>query len=1176
MLVRSLFRTIRSTLGRYLSIFAIIALGVGFFIGLRVTHDAMLKTADDYLTSLDFFDYRLVSTLGLTEDDVEVFQKEPGVFLAEGSISVPVLVEAKGGSEDVLTVHMLLSGINDLDVVSGRLPESPDEVVLDTFYAGPNRIGQTLRIADSNETDTLDLFRSRSLRIVGIVNSPYYSNFERGSSSLGSGKIAGFAYVTKDAFDADYFTEIFLRLKDMPPTGSDAYKDAAEAAKGRLEDLLEERGDIRYVSLKDEANEKIADAQQQIDDGWAQIDDGKKEIADGEWKLWDADRKLKDAREELDDGWAELKDAEIELADARKELDDAKIELEDGRKELDDAKAELEDARKELDDGWQEYYDGVQKYEDGRAEYEDGLAKYEDGLQAYASGRRAANTQLAAAEQQLNDAENQLAYTRTQLDDAIATKESIEQNLPYLTGEEYTSAAAIVANLNIQITYGESAYQAGMDQLAAGRAEFESAKASANSQLRSARRKLNDAKTELEDAEKELKDAETELQDAKKKLEDGEAEYADGLKEYQDGEAEYADGLQEYQDGLKEYEDGLAEYEDAKKKLEDGEEEYEEGLEEYRTKSADAAKQIADAKADIAQAEIDLKEGQDKVDDAKQQLADLKDPTLFVLGRNMNNGYASLENDTAIVKGIAKVFPLFFFLVAVLVCVTTMTRMVDEQRTEDGTLKALGYSDNAIAGRYLFYASSASLLGCFVGFFVGSRFMPMTIWKIYRIMYSIERPVAYVLDWKSFGVSTAVYLLCSLGATWLTIRRELNEPAAQLIRPEAPKPGKRVLLERIPVIWNRMNFLRKVSVRNIFLYKKRMVMMIVGIGGCTALLLTGFGIRDTISNIVDYQYEEVSIYDGDVTFFDPLTEEDQAAFLRDHSEVIEDASFVSVNKMDVTHSGSEEANIVGFKEAPAGFIDIHTGSEKLSWPGRGETVLNYRLARDLDISVGDTVSIVDDDMRKIDLKVTGIYDNYLYDYVFVSADTFEEAWGEVPEVKNAYVNFRKDTEVHRAAADLLSSDEVVAVTLAADLRNTIGSLLKSMDYVVVIVLVCSGALAFIVLYNLTNISITERRREIATLKVLGFYQNETAQYVFRENMILTAIATLFGIPMGIALLRYVMAQVVIKNMYFGCRLAPLSYVYSIVLTFLFAVLINLALRRKIDKIDMAESMKAIE
>ncbi|MBP5749329.1 MAG: ABC transporter permease, partial [Firmicutes bacterium] len=331
-----------------------------------------------------------------------------------------------------------------------------------------------------------------------------------------------------------------------------------------------------------------------------------------------------------------------------------------------------------------------------------------------------------------------------------------------------------------------------------------------------------------------------------------------------------------------------------------------------------------------------------------------------------------------------------------------------------------------------------------------------------------------------------------------------------------------------------------------------------------------------ISNIVDYQYEEISIYDGDVTFFDPVNEEDQAAFLRDHSEVVDDACFVSSVKMDVNYNGSEEASIIAFRDPPEGFVDIHTGDEKLQWPGKGETVLDYRLARALGISVGDTVSIVDEDMRKIDVKVTGIFDNYLYDYVYVAAETFEEAWGEVPEIKSAYVNFRDGAEVHQSAADLLASDEVLAVTLAADLRSTIGNLLSSMDYVVVIVLFCSGALAFIVLYNLTNISITERRREIATLKVLGFYQNETAQYVFRENMILTAIASVFGIPMGILLLRYVMAQVVIKNMYFGCRLEPPSYAYSILLTFLFAVLINLVLRRKIDSIDMAESMKAIE
>ena len=1190
MLARSLFRTIKSTLGRYLSIFAIIALGVGFFIGLRVTHDAMLKTADDYLTSLDFYDFRLVSTLGLTEDDVETFQKEPNVLLAEGSVSVPVLVETKGGSEDVITVHMLLSKINDLDLVSGRMPEAADEIVLDALYAGPNRIGGTVKLAPSNDEDTLEMFTNTSLRVVGIVNSPYYSNFERGSSSLGSGKIAGFGYVTADAFDTDYYTEIFLRLKGMPATGSDAYHDAAEDAQGPLEDLLEERGDIRYESLKQEANDKIADAQEQIDDGWAQIDDGKREIADAERKLADADKELRDARKELDDGWAELKDAEVELTDARKELDDAeaeladgKKELEDARKELDDAKVELADARKELDDGWAEYNDGLKEYEDGKKEYEEGLEKYEKGLKEYQSGRRDANSQLSAAKQQLDDYEAQLADSRQQLDTAIATKEQIEAGIPYMSAEDQAAAQATVDTMTAQIAYGEAAYADGMNQLNAGKDAYQQASADASRQLSSARRKLENAKKELDDAKQQLDDAEIELQDALTELEDGEKEYADGLAEYEDGEKEYADGLKEYedglaeyQDGLKEYEDGLVEYEDAKQELEDGEKEYLDGLREYQTKKADAEKQIADAKADIAQAEIDLTEGQEKVDDAKQQLADLKEPVVYVLGRDMNNGYASLENDTAIVKGIAKVFPLFFFLVAVLVCITTMTRMVDEQRTEDGTLKALGYGDFAIASRYLFYAASASVIGCFAGFFIGSKFMPMAIWKIYRIMYAIERPVAYVLDWRSFGISTAVYLVCALGATWLVIRKELKEAAAQLIRPEAPKAGKRVLLERIPFIWKRLNFLRKVSVRNIFLYKKRMIMMIVGIGGCTALLLTGFGIRDTISKIVDYQYEEISIYDGDVTFFDPMSEEDQAAFLEDHSEVIADACFISMETMDVNHEGSQEANIVAFRDAPEGFVDIHAGEEKLEWPGKGETVLNYRLARDLDISVGDTVTIVDEDLRKIDLKVKGIFDNYLYDYVFVTADTFEEAWGEVPEVKSAYVNFKEGADVHKSAADVLSSDEVVAVTLAADLRSTIGSLLSSMDYVVVIVLVCSGALAFIVLYNLTNISITERRREIATLKVLGFYQNETAQYVFRENLILTAIAAVFGIPMGIALLRYVMSQVVIKQLYFGCRLAPLSYVYSILITFVFAILINLVLRRKIDSIDMAESMKAIE
>ena len=1162
MLFRSLLRTIRSTLGRYLAIFAIIALGVGFFIGLRVTHDSMLKTADDYLTDLLLYDFRLVSTLGLTDEDVNTFARDPAVALSEGSFSIDALIETTKGQEDVLHFHTLLPDVNRVDLVSGRLPETSDEIVLDARYAGPGMVGKTVTLAASNDEDTLEHFGHSSFKVVGTANTSYYVNFERGSTSLGSGKVEGFAYALSSAFDADYYTEVFLRLKDMPAMGSQAYEKEAEQQQDRLEDMLKERGQVRYEDLKTEANEKIAEAQAEIDDGWVKIDDGKREIADAEKKLADADRELKDARKELDDGWAELKDAETELADARIELDDAEAELADSRKELDDAKIELADARKELDDGWKEY-------EDGKKEYEDGLAEYERGMSAYRSGRREANEQLAAASKQLDDAQAQLSETRTQLDAAAEQKSALEQSLPYLEGDDLAAAQTAIGTISEQLAYGEAAYSQGLSELESGREAYEAAEASARGQLRSAKRKLDKAKEDLDAAA-------IELEDALKELEDGEKEYADGLAEYEDGEAKYADGLAEYQDGLADYEQGLAEYEDAKIELEDGEKEYADGLAEYQTKSADAAVTIRDAKADIAQAEIDLEEGQRKVDDAKADLADLKEPSTYVLGRSQNAGYAALENDTAIVKGIAKVFPLFFFLIAVLVCITTMTRMVDEQRTENGTLKALGYSDFSIISRYLIYSGSASILGCFAGFFAGSKFMPVTIWKIYRIMYDIDRPAAFVLDWKMFGICTGLYLLCSLGSTWYVAHGELKEMAAELIRPKAPEAGKRVILERMPLLWNRLSFLRKVSVRNIFLYKKRMVMMIIGIGGCTALLLTGFGIRDTISGIVDYQYEEISLYDADVTFSDVMDEAAQLEFLKEFEDTVEGASFLASVKMDVTGKTTQEANVICFSKPPEGFVDLHEGETPIPWPKKGETVINYRLARDLGVAAGDTIRIVDSDRHSTDLRVTGVFDNYLFDYVYVTRDTLEEAWGEAPEVKNAYLELREGMDVHQASAKLLASDDVMAVSLAADLRSTIGNLLESMDLVVLIVLVCSGALAFIVLYNLTNISITERRREIATLKVLGFFQNETAQYVFRENIILTGIASLFGIPAGLALLRYVMAQIVIKQMYFGCRLAPLSYLWSVLLTFAFAVLIDLGLRLKVEKIDMAESMKAIE
>ena len=600
-------------------------------------------------------------------------------------------------------------------------------------------------------------------------------------------------------------------------------------------------------------------------------------------------------------------------------------------------------------------------------------------------------------------------------------------------------------------------------------------------------------------------------------------------------------------------------------------------LESAQAEIDSAQKELDDTRVEIADGQAEIDNAQKELDDARAELDDIEPATVYTLDRSSNLGYASLKNDTAIVSGVAKVFPLFFFLVAALVCITTMTRMVSEKRTENGVLKALGYGSGAIAGQFLFYAGSASVVGCVIGFLLGSRYLPMALWQVYRIMYSIQRPITFVLDWKLFFLCTALYLLCALGATWLVCRRDLRESSAQLIRPKAPTPGKRIFLERIGFLWKHIKFLHKVSIRNILRYKKRMFMMIVGIGGCTALLLTGFGIRDTIQPVVDRQYNEIEYFDASVSFVDAADETVQEKFIEQTAGVAGDIAFLHTQNVDAaTENGNKAINLVVFTGELTDFVSLHDGKTAIDFPEEGEAVVNYRFASENDLSVGDTVELVGDDYKALTVTVSAIFDNYIYDYIYVSADTCTAQWGQAPECNTAYVNFAEGQEANAAGAVLLGADHVSHVTLTADMRTRVGSMLDSLDYIVLIVLVCAGALAFIVLYNLTNITITERTREIATLKVLGFYQREQNSYVFRENIVLTGISALCGIPMGIALLRYVMAQIKISTIYFGCRLAWGSYLLAVLITFAFTFIVDLALTSKTRRINMAEAMKAIE
>lgn len=1008
-------REIRASFGRYFAILAIVALGVGFFVGLMVTTPAMVKTGGDYMNRLELYDMRLVSTLGFEKDAPELFAGKEGIEAAEGAVSADFLATEPDGRDRVLAAQTLLETQNRLELVAGRLPEAPDEVVADASLYPESAVGSTIRISEENPETTAELFAYKEYKIVGTAHAVYYVNYERGATTLGNGRVGGFVYLLPEGFDTDYDTEVFLRLDEDYEIYSDEYKAAAQELELWAEPLAEQAAQERYDRI-------TADAQ-------AEIDDAKKTL-----------------REETAEAKAELAEAEQELSDGQAELEDGRAALADGRGQIADAKAELSSRQTELDRS--------------RQELSDGRAELEAGLLQIAEGKAQLQAAIAAAQasEQLNALAAQLAALEAQEADLLQKQAELE---------------------------------AGEAQLAAGQ-----------EQLDGARRTLSAKEKELEEQEGKLADAEKEL----------------------------SDGQQEYEDGR-------------------------------RT----LAEETADAKGKIA--------------DAQEELAKIEAPDVYALGRDTNMGYACYENDSAIVAGIAKVFPFFFFLVAALVCITTMNRMVEEQRTQIGVLKALGYSEARIMGKYLYYAGSAGVIGSVIGFVIGSTVFPTVIWSAYRIMYNLGDYTLY-LDWRLAVVSLAAAMLCSMGATWLTCRYELSGTAAELIRPKSPKSGKRIVLERMPFLWNRLSFLAKVSVRNVFRYKQRFFMMVVGIGGCTALLVTGFGVKDTIADVADMQYEEVQLYDMGVTLKDSAEEGMDGALVQALEESSAAWTAAAEVSMDLTGKDATKSAIVVVPQDMGEigkYVDLHTHEgEAVLWPKKGEAVINEKLAQNCGIRVGDMVSLRNEDGEKLWVTVSALSQNFIYNYVYVSPETWEEDNGSAPRYRTLYLQTAEGTDSRALSETLLACDGVSAVSVNADLLNQVNNMMKSLDAVILLIIVCAGALAFIVIYNLTNINITERIREIATIKVLGFFPKETAAYVYRENVVLTAAGALAGLFAGVWLHRFVMANINIDMIAFDVRILPMSFVNSVLLTFVFMLIVDVIMYVKLEKINMAESLKSVE
>ena len=1152
-LLKSTLREIRKSLGRYLAIFAIIALGVGFFAGLRMSQPNMLATGVKFVDEHKLFDFRLMSTLGFTEEDVEAFAALDGIELACGAVFTDFLA-GWNETEIVLTALSMTEGINELQLTAGWMPRNSSECLGDARYFTEEDLGKTITVATSNDEDTRDLLCEGSYTLVGLVQTPYYLNQERGTSTLGGGSVAAFLYIPESGFDFEFYYEIYLRVTDCAAAYSDAYQAQIDGIKPSVEALLDARAQLRFDTIYGDALAELADAEKELADGWEEYNSEKAKV---EQELADAYAELIDGEQKYADGVEQLAQGRIDYADGIKQYEDGVAELADAKKALDDAKTQLDDA-------WTGLVDAKTELNSARA-----------GLDEAKTGLETVKDQLSAAKAELERGEESYTQLNTLYQSAWQIAQAVGAGTPAQLIA--TLQSGMMPQLNQAV---ERALQAQGSSLSEFLSGWAVAEASIGQELNA--EYLKQLRVTLDTANESYEDGLEQYESGFAEYEAGEEQYRAGLVKYEEGLAAYESAAADYESGKKEYEDGVSGLEDARVGLEDALVELndaESGLADARVTLDNSWKDYEDGKAEaereFADAYADLTEAEGDIADAYKELNDLHEADTYTLTRRENMGYISFENNTDIVQAVSVVFPAFFFLVAALVCVTTMTRMVDEQRTQIGVLKALGYSNAKIMGKYTFYSGSAALLGGVIGYAVGSTALPWIIWMIYGMMYDFA-PLIFLFDPVLAVLSLTAAMLCSVGATYVACRMELKRTAAELIRPKTPKAGKRVFLEYITPVWNRLSFLHKVSVRNVLRYRSRLVMMVLGIGGCTALLVTGFGLTDSLTTVIDEQFEKITLYDYSVTFREELTAEQIQAYLAEKGW--EEGLLVHSGSSDiVTEQGTRSVYmVIASGDSLDGYISLHRGDTPVAYPGVGEVVLNEGLADQLGIAAGDEIRLRSDDGRTMLVTVSALCDNYVNNYIYLNGQTYEFNMGEAAALQTIYLHGHEGADAYAEGALLGDSEDVSMVTVNEATRSQVLQMLERLDLLVIIVVVCAGALAFIVLYNLTNINITERIREIATIKVLGFYRNETAAYVFREIYILAALGSLVGLVMGKALHAFVMEQIQVDGVYFPCLIMPESYLISVALTLLFTVLISFSMRARLKKIDMAESLKSVE
>ncbi len=1241
-LLKSLRRELRSSLSRFVAIFAITALGGSFFVGLTSVGPDMLHTATQYYEENRLADYRLLSTFGFTQEDVTALIETGDYSSVSAGYGLDVLVEDEGRPVPV-RLHSVPAGqtdenaLNRPEILEGRYPVSANECLADA--ASGEQIGDVITLSPENETDTTDLLAVDTFTVVGIAESPYYIYHTRGNTELGDGQLSRFYLVPESAFDSEYYLEVFLR--DAAAEGldsfSDAYDDTQQAGEARLEVFANEREQVRYHDILEEAEIELADARAELADGEVDLQQAREE----------ADAEFADAEAEIADAEAELLSGQDELEAGRSELTAARNALESGRQELAQQTALLQSGQAAQAEGQAQYNAGSAQlasereallagqaaYETGLAQYNAGLAQYNEGVAALQAGDAAlGDLRVAATEKNdLYNAQNEVlarvqstrntlaagltslqGYTVAEIDaykqqtDALlgqlnAVLAVLPQNSAQITaltearddmGAANSSMDAtnfdgnrstIEAAVQAAVTALDAEVTAETASLAPLKAEAEALQAEVqtlDATLQAQRTALEATRVTLEQSMSQLQTSYAQLQAGMAAFTQGEAALSAAAEQLAQGEAELMQGSAllgagNAQMGSAEAEiaTGETELAEAEAELADGWAELAEGRQELADARAEAEVEFADAEAEIADAKAEIA-------DAEAELADLDEPEWFVQTRESQPGYGSYIGSVDSLRALAGVFPVFFFLVSTLVCLTTMTRMVEEKRTQIGTLKALGYSKGAIAFEYLFYGTAASLSGAVVGAAIGITVFPIILFEAYSLMYNMP-PLVLAIHPVYVPLSIGVSVLSTAGATLAACLGELHSVPAVLMRPKAPRAGKRILLERIRPVWRRMNFIQKVTSRNIFRYKKRFFMTVIGVSGCTALLLTGFGLNDTIGRVIPLQFDKINNYDATLVLSEPSFAAEETT-LNENLSALGQALYLDQYSVEVTFGEEKSGDTAVYMLVPEeterleDFLRFYepTTEDPFVLNDAG-VVLTQKLADILGAKAGAEVSLVYDDVAYA-VPVAAVTENYFSNYVYISPVLYEELLGEAPEFDSVWLKTADGINTQTALETAMEDENVLGAIDSADFRREFSDMMEGLDAVVLLAIVSAGALGVVVLYNLTNINITERTREIATLKVLGFYPREFAAYVYRESFVLTMLGSLFGLLLGVVLHRFVMQAALVDDLLFVPYIAPLSYVLSVVFTLVSLAIVDAMMLRNLYKIDTVESLKSTE